>query len=78
MWAVAHRPTNASTACVSASMPVAAVTAGGRPVISTGSSAAIVGTRRVSAITSFLLVTGSEITAATVTSEPVPAVVGTA
>ena len=75
---VAHCPTNASTACVSASMPVAAVTGGGSPVISDGSSAAIAGTRRVSAITSLRLVSGSEITAATVTSEPVPAVVGTA
>jgi len=43
-----------------------------------GSSAAIVGTRRVSATTSFLPCSGSDITAATVTSEPVPAVVGTA
>ena len=59
-------------------MPVAAVIGRGRPVIREGSSAAIVGTMRVSAITSFRLVSGSEITAATVTSEPVPAVVGTA
>ncbi len=59
-------------------MPVAAVTWRGNPVISEGSSAAIAGTRRVSAITSFLFVCGSEITAATVTSDPVPAVVGTA
>ncbi len=59
-------------------MPVAAVTAGGSPVIRFGSSAAIDGTSRVSAITSFLCVFGSDTTAATVTSEPVPAVVGTA
>ena len=59
-------------------MPVAAVTWRGSPVISEGSSAAIAGTRRVSAITSFRLVSGSETTAATVTSDPVPAVVGTA
>ena len=59
-------------------MPVAAVMGGGRPVIRLGSSAAILGTMRVSTITSLLLRSGSEITAATVTSEPVPAVVGTA
>ncbi|GMV58484.1 MAG: hypothetical protein AMXMBFR72_15910 [Betaproteobacteria bacterium] len=69
---------NASIACVSASMPEAAVTWRGSPVISNGSSAAIFGTMRVSAITSFASRCGSEITAATVTSEPVPAVVGTA
>ena len=69
---------NASTAWVSASIPVAAVTWRGNLIMSEGSSAAIVGTRRVSAITSFLLVFGSETTAATVTSDPVPAVVGTA
>ena len=74
----AHCPTNASTACVSASMPVAAVTSRGNPVISAGSSAAIAGTSRVSAMTSLRLVSGSETTAATVTSDPVPAVVGTA
>ena len=59
-------------------MPVAAVTGRGSPVISAGSSAAIVGTSRVSAITSLRLVSGSDTTAATVTSDPVPAVVGTA
>ena len=78
MLAVAQRPTKASIACVSASMPVAAVMAGGRPVISAGSSAATLGTSRVSTITILLLRSGSAITAATVTSEPVPAVVGTA
>ena len=59
-------------------MPVAAVVAGLRPVISNGSSAAILGTRRVSTMTILLSRSGSAITAATVTSEPVPAVVGTA
>jgi hypothetical protein len=75
---VDHWPTKASMAWVNASMPVAAVTWRGRPVINTGSSAAIVGTRRVSAMTNFRLVSGSDTTAATVTSDPVPAVVGTA
>ncbi len=59
-------------------MPVAAVMSLGRPSIRFGSSAAMRGTRRVSAITSLRWVSGSEMTAATVTSEPVPAVVGTA
>ena len=67
-----------STACVSASIPVAAVIDGGSPVISCGSSAAMRGTMRVSTITSLLWRSGSAMTAATVTSEPVPAVVGTA
>ena len=71
-------PTKDSTACVSASMPVAAVMCGGSPVISVGSSAAIFGTRRGSMITSLAWRSGSAMTAATVTSEPVPAVVGTA
>ena len=59
-------------------MPVAAVTAGGRPVISVGSSAAISGTRRLSATIIFWPMSGSEMIAANVTSDPVPAVVGTA
>ena len=57
---------------------VAAVIGAGSPVMRHGSSAARRGTRRVSAMTSFVPFSGSEITAATVTSEPVPAVVGTA
>ena len=75
---LAQWPRKDSTAWVSASIPVAAVMAGGKPAISSGSSAAIFGTRRVSTITSLLRRCGSAITAATVTSEPVPAVVGTA
>ena len=75
---VAQLPTKASTAWVRASMPVAAVMAGGRPVISVASSAARRGTRRGSMITTLLCCSGSAITAATVTSLPVPAVVGTA
>jgi hypothetical protein len=59
-------------------MPVAAVMAGGSPAISTGSSAAMRGTMRGSTMTTLSWRSGSAITAATVTSEPVPAVVGTA
>src|SRR5688572_7185643 len=58
-------------------MPVAAVIAGGRPFISSGSSAAICGTSFRSMIANLRVLAGSEITAAIVTSEPVPAVVGT-
>ena len=78
MYSVAHWPMKLSTAWVSASMPVAAVTGAGSPTISVGSSAAMRGTRRGSMMTTLSLASGSEITAATVTSEPVPAVVGTA
>ena len=78
VYGVAQWPTKDSTAWVSASMPVAAVMCGGRPVIRLGSSAAILGTMRGSTITSLLWRSGSEMTAATVTSLPVPAVVGTA
>ena len=73
-----QRPTKDSIACVSASMPVAAVMCGGSPVMSSGSSAAIFGTSRGSMMTSLVWCSGSAMTAATVTSEPVPAVVGTA
>ena len=75
---VALREMKASTACVSASMPVAAVIAGGTPVIRLPSSAAMRGTRRKSMMANLRSFSGSETTAAMVTSEPVPAVVGTA
>ncbi len=65
-------------ACVSASMPVAAVIDFGMPFISSGSSAAASGTSFGSMTADFECWTGSVTTAATVTSEPVPAVVGIA
>src|ERR1041384_5714670 len=68
----------ASTACVSASMPVAAVIARGNPVWSALSSAAASGTMRGDMIANLRVVDGSDTTAAMVTSDPVPAVVGTA
>lgn len=67
-----------SIACVSASMPVAAVTRGGRPSIRFGSSAIAAGTSLLSTMANFRPACGSETTEATVTSEPLPAVVGTA
>ena len=69
---------NDSTAWVSASMPVAAVMGPGSPVIRLGSSAAISGSSFGSRKNFFSCVSVSETTAATVTSEPVPAVVGMA
>src|SRR5689334_25429838 len=59
-------------------MPVAAVIGGGRPVISAPSSAAASGTSRGDMIANLRVLAGSDTTAAMVTSEPVPAVVGTA
>ena len=75
---LAKPETKDSTACVSASMPVAAVTARGMPVISAASSAAITGTSLPSTIGVLVRATVSVTTATAVTSEPVPAVVGTA
>ena len=59
-------------------MPVAAVIGFGMPCISSGSSAAASGTSFGSMTADFTCWTGSVTTAATVTSEPVPAVVGIA
>ena len=73
-----QRLTYASTAWVSASMPVAAVIGPGMPFMSSASSAAASGTSFGSTTTAFTCFTGSVTTAATVTSDPVPAVVGTA
>ena len=58
-------------------MPVAAVMCGGMPCMTFGSSAAAAGTTRGSTTAAFSCRTGSVSTAATVTSDPVPAVVGT-
>ena len=71
-------PIYASTAWVSASRPVVEVIFGGRPTVSSGSSTAIFGRRQGSLIAYFSCVCVLETTAASVVSEPVPAVVGTA
>ncbi len=59
-------------------MPVAAVIDGGIPFINSGSSAAATGTSFGSITTFFSCFAESVTTATTVTSDPVPAVVGTA
>ena len=60
-------------------MPVAAVTAGGRPSISSGSTSATCGPiSGVPPTLNLIFRSGSVITAQSVTSLPVPAVVGTA
>ena len=70
--------TKASTAWVRASMPVAAVSAGGMPTIRTGSSMAMPGVMRQSAMAIFTWREVSVMTANRVISEAVPAVVLTA
>ena len=59
-------------------MPVVDVTLGGRPTVSSGSKTANLGIRLVSFMEALWRVAWSVITAATVVSDPVPAVVGTA
>ena len=59
-------------------MPVAAVIGCGMPRISSGSRAVAIGTRCGSITAALMCWTGSVTTAATVTSDPVPAVVGIA
>ena len=59
-------------------MPVVAVTKGGRPVVSSGSRMAYLGMMAGSLMEALWWVAESVMTAATVVSEPVPAVVGTA
>ncbi len=63
-------------ACTMASMPVAAVTAGGRPRVRSASSNARSGSSR-GETTPILVVSPVVMMAICVTSEPVPAVVGT-
>ena len=63
--------------CVSASMPVAAVTLAGRASVSSGSAKTARASRRGEKMI-FLMCFSSEITALRPTSEPVPAVVGSA
>jgi hypothetical protein len=63
-------------ACTMASTPVIAVTRGGRPRVRSASSTATSGSS-VAELTPALVVSPVVITATGVTSEPVPAVVGT-
>ena len=51
---------------------------GGKPIVKAGSNTAYLGLKHGSEIAFFSCVSGSVTTAATVVSEPVPAVVGTA
>jgi hypothetical protein len=68
----------ASMQCASASAPVCAVSTGGAPADSSGSTIAVCG-MRCGLETPTLSVRSASVTTATgVTSEPVPAVVGTA
>ena len=64
--------------CVSASMPVAAVSAGGRFSVSSGSTTASRGSMDGLRRLAFTRCAGDDSTAFRVTSLPVPAVVGTA
>ena len=65
-------------ACMSASSPTAAVTAGGQPIVSSGSQIASRGRRCWCEMPVFTRCSGTSRTATAVTSEPVPAVVGSA
>ena len=67
-----------STLCVSASMPVAAVIAGGRSIVSSGSAKTALASSAGEKMIFLMCVTSSEITDERPTSDPVPAVVGTA
>src|SRR5204863_8570922 len=69
---------NASIAWASASIPANAVTVGGQPYVSVGSTTATVGISARLEIPTLSAASGSVITDTGVTSEPVPAVVGTA
>ncbi|MNT77759.1 hypothetical protein D3C72_2169090 [compost metagenome] len=64
--------------CDSASMPVAAVILGGRPMVSSGSRITMDGSMRAWKMIRFTWADSSVMTDARPTSEPVPAVVGTA
>ena len=75
---VAAVDTYASTAWVRASMPVAAVRAGGMPIMRSGSSMATEGVQRQSTMAIFTLREVSVMMQKRVISEPVPAVVLTA
>ena len=66
----------ASMACTIASIPVMAVAARGKPRVSSASSSARSGSRTLE-LTPALVVAPVVITATGVTSDPVPAVVGT-
>src|SRR5207248_89231 len=66
----------ASIACVSASMPLSAVTFGGHDTVNSGSTSATAGRRWLLSTPTFIWLSVSVRTAAADTSEPVPAVVG--
>jgi len=68
----------ASRACISASMPTAAVTPGGHDTVSSGSTIASDGRRYWCETPVFVPSRGKSTTATVVTSEPVPDVVGKA
>ena len=69
---------NASTACASASIPLNAVTRGGQLSVSSGSQIAARGISSGEETPTFSRRPGSPTTATGETSDPVPAVVGTA
>jgi hypothetical protein len=70
--------TSGSRHWVSASSPLAAVTAGGQPTVSSGSTRATAGSIGRPRMLTLIRCSGTASTAFAVTSEPVPAVVGTA
>src|SRR5579863_4302205 len=72
------RAQNDSIACASASMPECAVTLAGQETVSAGSTTAHFGIRARDAMPTFIARSGSATTATGLTSDPVPAVVGTA
>jgi len=74
----ARRETKGSITCVSASSPVLAVTSGGTPSVSSGSTSATAGSISGLRRLAFTPSCSASSTALRVTSAPVPAVVGTA
>ena len=78
MPGVARRQCSESTACESASIPAAAVSAGGQDRVRSGSTSATLGQLRMSNRFIFFLRAVSVMTADGLTSLPVPAVVGRA
>src|SRR5580704_1966884 len=69
---------NDSIACASASMPECAVTLAGQETVKDGSTIAHFGISAREAMPTFMARSGSATTATGLTSDPVPAVVGTA
>jgi len=75
---LANGETNGSMHCTSASSPACAVTDGGHAMVSSGSTRASAGSMDAERRLTFTLCSGEVTTPLAVTSEPVPAVVGTA